>query len=103
MSSPPDGAGPIGHRDVPFSIAINALAPDRAQLVAASAAADDVMRRLRPHSTGGSFLNFLGDPAATATAYTDGDFARLAEIKAAYDPDNVFSHGHVIPPICDSS
>jgi hypothetical protein len=61
------------------------------------------MRRLRPYSTSGSFLNFLGDPAETATAYTDADYTRLAEIKAVYDPDNVFSRGHVIPPASASS
>ncbi len=98
MASPPDGAGPIGHRDVPFSVAVNALVPERVQLAATRTAADDLMRRLRPHSTGGSFLNFLGDAAETATAYTDADYTRLAEIKAVYDPDNVFSRGHVIPP-----
>jgi len=103
MASPPDDAGPIGHRDVPFSVAVNAIAPDRVQLVAARTAADDVMRRLRSYSTGGSLLNFLSDPAHTATAYTDADYARLAEIKAVYDPDNVFSHGHVIPPAAGSS
>jgi FAD/FMN-containing dehydrogenase len=98
MSSPPEGAGPIGHREVPFSISLNALAPDRVQLAAAGTAADDVMRRLRPHATGWTFLNFLSDPAHTKTAYIDEDYRRLAEIKAVYDPDNVFSQGHVIPP-----
>jgi FAD/FMN-containing dehydrogenase len=103
MSNPPEGAGPIGHRDVPFSVAINAVVPERVQLAAARTAADDVMRRLRPYSTGGSLLNFLSDPAQTATAYTDADYTRLAQIKAVYDPENVFSRGHVIPPASGSS
>ena len=57
-----------------------------------------VADKLRPHATGGSWLNFLGDPARTANAYTDGDYARLREVKAAYDPDNVFAANHNIPP-----
>jgi FAD/FMN-containing dehydrogenase len=102
ISSPPDGAGPIGHRDVPFSVQVNAVAPDRTQLAAARTRADDVMRRLRSYATGASFLNFVGDPAETATAYTAADYKRLTEIKAIYDPDNVFSYGHVIPPASGS-
>jgi FAD/FMN-containing dehydrogenase len=57
-----------------------------------------VAANLRPHATGDSFLNFLGDAARTADAYTEGDYRRLREVKAAYDPDNVFSANHNIPP-----
>jgi FAD/FMN-containing dehydrogenase len=57
-----------------------------------------VAAKLRPHATGASFLNFLSDPERTADAYTDGDYRRLREVKAAYDPDNVFAANHNIPP-----
>jgi FAD/FMN-containing dehydrogenase len=57
-----------------------------------------VVDRLRPHAAGGTFLNFLSDPARTAEAYTDGDYARLRQVKAAYDPGNVFAANHNIPP-----
>jgi FAD/FMN-containing dehydrogenase len=103
MSSPPENAGPIGHRDVPFSVWVNAVVPERTHLAAAGTAADDIIRRLRPFSTGGSLLNFLSDPTETATAYTDGDYQRLTEIKAVYDPEDVFSAGHAIPPAPRSS
>ena len=53
---------------------------------------------MRPHATGGSFLNFLGDPEKSATAYTAADYRRLREVKTAYDPDNVFAANHNIPP-----
>jgi FAD/FMN-containing dehydrogenase len=76
------GAGPVGHRDVPFSITVDG--PAEAPLAR--------------HATGGSFLNFLKDPARTHTAYTAADYRRLREVKRAHDPDNVFAIGHDIPP-----
>jgi FAD/FMN-containing dehydrogenase len=41
-------------------------------------------------------LNFLKDTARTRDAYTAADYARLVELKRAYDPDNVFGVGHGI-------
>jgi FAD/FMN-containing dehydrogenase len=102
MADAGPGSGPCGHRDVPFSVVATAIAEDREGWSGAKAAADAVAARLRPHATGGTFLNFLGDPARTPTAYTDADYARLAEVKATYDPDNVFRHGHNIPPAAAS-
>jgi len=78
------GDGPAGHRDVPFSIAVDGSLEASAPLA--------------PHATGGSFLNFLHDPARTRNAYTVGNYQRLQELKRAYDPDNVFMVGHNIPP-----
>ena len=98
MARPGDDAGPCGHRDVPFSVVVSALAQDRAGWPAAKADADEIAARLRPYATGGTFLNFLTDPARTRSAYTMRDYARLAAIKAAYDPDNVLNRGHTIPP-----
>ena len=53
---------------------------------------------LAPHATGGSFLNFLGDPARTPTAFAPADYETLRAVKAAYDPDELFSIGHAIAP-----
>jgi FAD/FMN-containing dehydrogenase len=91
-------AGPCGHRDVPFSVVATAIAQDRDGWPAAKAATDAVAARLAPHATGGTFLNFLSDPTRTATAYTEEDYARLAKVKAVYDPGDVFHRGHHIPP-----
>jgi FAD/FMN-containing dehydrogenase len=96
MARPGANAGPIGHRDVPFSVAINQLAPDREHWEAARAALEAVDARLRPYATGGGFLNFLSDPSRTRDAYTDADWARLQAVKATYDAANVFGRGHAI-------
>jgi FAD/FMN-containing dehydrogenase len=86
MASPAADPGPVGHRHVPFSVIADAAEPALAET-------------LRPYATGGSFLNFLHDTGRTATAYTPSDYRRLGEVKAAYDPDNVFRLGHSIPPL----
>jgi FAD/FMN-containing dehydrogenase len=98
MARPEPGAGPIGHRDVPFSIVAMSQAPDRDQAARLKAAVDALGAKLEPHATGGSFLNFLGNADRTETAYTPDDYRRLREVKAAYDPDNVFGANHSIPP-----
>jgi FAD/FMN-containing dehydrogenase len=98
MARPEREAGPLGHRDAPFSITASRQVPDRAMAGAARAAVDSVAAKVKPYATGWSFLNFLGDPSKTALAYTPEDYERLTEVKAAYDPDNFFSANHNIPP-----
>jgi FAD/FMN-containing dehydrogenase len=80
--------GPAGHRDVPFAITIDG-APESAD-------------PLRPHATGGTFLNFCKDPARTPTAYTPANYERLREVKRTYDPDNVFHRNFNIEPADES-
>jgi FAD/FMN-containing dehydrogenase len=52
----------------------------------------DDMRRF---SSGGTYLNFIGDEGQdrVRAAFGEEKYARLARIKAQYDPDNVF-HGN---------
>jgi FAD/FMN-containing dehydrogenase len=76
------GNTPAGHRSVPFSVTVDG----------------EDLGPLAPHVTGGSFLNFLKDTARTRDAYTAADYARLLELKRAYDPDNLFGVGHRIVP-----
>jgi FAD/FMN-containing dehydrogenase len=49
----------------------------------------------------GVYVNFLGgdeDPGRIREAYGDSVYARLVEVKTAYDPDNVFHHNQNIIP-----
>jgi FAD/FMN-containing dehydrogenase len=100
MGRPGPDAGPVGHRDVPFSVlAATPYDPNGPEGLAVAEAADARLRReLGPAVTGGSFLNFLTDTTRTRAAYTDADYHRLARIKAVWDPDNVFAQGHTIAP-----
>jgi FAD/FMN-containing dehydrogenase len=87
MARPGADAGPIGGR----SAALSAIVDDPAPGLAAA---------LAPHTTGGSFLNFLADPARTETAFAPRDLRRLRDVKRAYDPGELFSTGHAIAPAC---
>lgn len=55
---------------------------------------------MQPFATGGAYVNFLseeGDDRIRA-AYGADKFARLAQIKAQYDPENLFRLNQNIPP-----
>ncbi|GGO63445.1 FAD-binding oxidoreductase [Nonomuraea cavernae] len=96
MARPAPDAGPVGHRDVPYSVIATAM-PDGPGDPALSSLRD-LAAGLRPHATGGSFLNFLTDTARTRDAYTVADHERLTEVKRAWDPGNLFGRTHNIPP-----
>lgn len=54
---------------------------------------------LRPHSSGGYFLNFLDNEGRdTIRAAFGANYARLAKLKAKYDPDNFFSLNQNVTP-----
>jgi FAD/FMN-containing dehydrogenase len=58
---------------------------------------------LRPHLTGGVYVNDLDDPAEEGKARLyeayGSNYDRLVELKTKYDPDNVFCHNHNIEPV----
>jgi len=55
---------------------------------------------MKPWSTGAVYLNFLGDegPDRVASGFGAEKFARLQQLKATWDPDNLFHHNQNIPP-----
>ncbi|GAA1537888.1 FAD-binding oxidoreductase [Kribbella lupini] len=83
MANPGPGAGPVAHRQAPYSLIIDQEVPELAEV-------------LRP--TGRTFVNFLADPARASSAYSKDDHARLREIKRRYDPENLFRLNHNIRP-----
>jgi FAD/FMN-containing dehydrogenase len=92
-------SGPIGHRQVPFSILAAAPYAVPGGREAVDSYMDGMAARIRPHATGGSFLNFLSDTTRTPSAYTPEDFRRLLEVKRVWDPDNFFNHNHNISAV----
>ncbi|ONI87922.1 hypothetical protein ALI144C_08285 [Actinosynnema sp. ALI-1.44] len=93
-----DTGTPVGHRDVPFSIVTEIDLSDQATEPEAKAFLDALAARLRPHATGGTFLNFINDPALTETAFEPANWQRLRQVKKVYDPSNFFHCNHNIPP-----
>lgn len=79
-------AGAAAHRDAPLSVILDAAPSAR------------VTEALGNSGLGSNFLNFLHDPARTATAFTARNWSALRRIKATYDPDNLFGAGPAIPP-----
>jgi FAD/FMN-containing dehydrogenase len=55
----------------------------------------------RPFSTGSAYVNFMTEDEGeerVRTAYGDKAYARLREIKANFDPGNLFRGAKNIPP-----
>jgi hypothetical protein len=78
--------GASAHRDAPLSVILDTVPTERTATA------------LSRSGIGSSFLNFLPDPARTATAFTAENWAELRRVKATVDPENVFCAGHSIPP-----
>ena len=59
----------------------------------------DFFNKSKPFASEGAYLNFLTDEETDriASAY-GGNYARLAELKKKYDPDNLFSVNQNIAP-----
>ena len=55
---------------------------------------------LKPWSTGGVYLNYIGDEGQDRVnaAFGEKKLARLRSLKAKWDPQNVFRHNHNIRP-----
>ncbi len=61
--------------------------------------ADDLWQSIQPDSTGGVYVNYLGDEGeARARAAYGANHARLAKLKAKYDPTNLFRFNQNIQP-----
>lgn len=59
----------------------------------------DYWAALHPYGTLGGYINFMdADDAARAADNYAGNWARLRQVKAKWDPDNVFRVNHNIPP-----
>jgi FAD/FMN-containing dehydrogenase len=100
----PRDATAYAGREVAHNVVIDAAwLPDEAgeRAAAETAWARRFLRALRPHGAGGVYVNFLDadDHAGRLReAYGERTYRRLAEVKARYDPGNVFRHTTNIPP-----
>lgn len=59
-----------------------------------------VREDLKPWATGDVYLNFIGEEGGdrVVAGFGSDNYARLARVKAEYDPDNVFHINHNIRP-----
>jgi FAD/FMN-containing dehydrogenase len=87
------------YRDANFAQVIVGVDPDPANNKTMTKWAQDYWEALHPHSAGGAYVNMMmeeGEERVKAS-YRD-NYARLATIKAKYDPNNLFHVNQNIKP-----
>lgn len=104
---PLDGAaGRVGKNDTPFSYreaqwsqVIVGVDPDPAKAERIRSWSRQYWEALHPYSAGGAYVNFMMDEGEqrVKASYRD-NHPRLAAIKAAYDPNNLFQFNQNIQP-----
>ena len=89
----------FGHRDANFAMVIAGIWPDPRDNERNIEWVRDYYAAIAPHSEKGAYVNFLaGDDQARVRESYGANYARLAEVKRAYDPDNVFHLNQNIRP-----
>lgn len=88
------------HRDVTWSQVIVGVDPDPSNTAQIRQWAVDYWEALHPYSAGAAYVNFMmDDEGADRVMATFGEnYERLTQIKAEYDPENVFRQNQNIPP-----
>jgi FAD/FMN-containing dehydrogenase len=90
---------PWAFRDTRWSQVIIGVDPDPALAEALRDWTVDYWEALHPYSAGGAYVNFMMDEGQERVQATYGaNYTRLAEIKAKYDPENVFRVNQNIRP-----
>ena len=86
-------------REAAFAQVIVGVDPDPATHPQTITWSKDYWRALHPFSAGGAYVNMMMDEgqARVQAAYRD-NYPRLAQVKAKYDPDNVFRLNQNIQP-----
>ena len=87
----------FAHRESPFLLNCIARTQDPADMPPI----EDWARRTREAMSrfgSGTYVNFTGESGAERAAYPPQTYARLADVKRQYDPDNAFRFNQNISP-----
>ncbi len=93
--------GVVGNRDATFVIgAAGMWEPDEVEGAVFRQWVRDAWTEFRPYSTGGNYINFqtMDEDEARVQATYGANFDRLREVKARYDPENVFRSNRNVRP-----
>ena len=98
VSRVPDDATAYAHRRAELMFVTTTAGPEPV-VEAARPALDAIWARLAPHA-GGAYANFLASATEedVAAIYPARTHERLAAVKRAYDPGNLFARNHNIRP-----
>ncbi len=89
----------FAYRDANFATVIAGMWPDPSQNEANIGWVRDYYAATAPHSEEGGYINFMGDDdQSRIRANYKGNYARLVDVKRAYDPDNLFHLNQNIAP-----
>ena len=93
-------ATPWSARDARFNMVIAAISDNPADAEALKAWGRSYWKAIHPHNMGGAYVNFMMDDEADGRlqATYGPNFARLAVLKAKYDPRNLFRVNQNIVP-----
>jgi FAD binding domain len=94
----PEGAGALGRLDgehIVFGVGAVFEEPMRAPV---EGHLDRIRAELAPFSNGRRTLNFSDRPGDVSAAFSPEVWRRLTEIKARYDPGDLFQASHQVPP-----
>ncbi|HEY6760900.1 MAG TPA: FAD-binding oxidoreductase [Baekduia sp.] len=96
----PADASAFPHRAAPYVVNFMSRWTDPAQDEECLEWGRNVYGSLEEYTTGGAYINFLGEegPDRVRAAYGEDTYARLAAVKAQYDPDNVFHRNQNVVP-----
>jgi FAD/FMN-containing dehydrogenase len=97
----PRDAMAFDHRDHSFEMSIIAEWKDPADDTANIQWARDLWKAAQPHVSNAVYANHMTSdeaPDRVLSAYGPEKFARLAQMKAKYDPGNLFCNNHNVPP-----
>ncbi|MDX6216205.1 MAG: hypothetical protein QOG99_1789 [Frankiales bacterium] len=100
LSRVSDASMAFGSRDAAFNIHYLSMWEDPAETARNTDYTRALAGSMKPWSTGTAYLNFLGDEGRGRVEASFGPekFARLQQIKAVWDPDNLFHVNQNIPP-----
>jgi FAD/FMN-containing dehydrogenase len=87
------------YRDARWGAVFAGVDPDPANVPAIRSWSIDYNEALRPYSAGGAYVNMMMDEGEERVrASYRGNYDRLAQVKATYDPENLFSVNQNIKP-----
>jgi FAD/FMN-containing dehydrogenase len=99
----PSDATAFAYRGGGFAGVVVGVDPDPANAGLISQWARDYSDELHPESAGGAYINFMqSDDQDRVRAAYGANYARLAQIKRRYDPDNTFHVNQNIRPADES-
>ncbi len=99
MGRLPKDATAFDHRDAQYNVMILGLSTDDNHDAPNAEWACKVWDQTRPFSTGGAYVNYLGEGEDVRSAYsTATKYDRLVALKRKYDPENLFRLNQNVRP-----